>query len=106
VEPCSSGGSGKGYRALRSRVVTAMCGHRAARADIALTLSRPSSDSAPTEATSMATPSSNPLEGKDDQQKAHTPDTLRNDDAKWKDKDMPEQDTTATPDDYERPAKP
>lgn len=54
----------------------------------------------------MTTRSSNPLEGKDDQQKAHTPDTLRNDDAKWKEKDMPEQDATATPEDYERPPKP
>ncbi|WP_315387917.1 hypothetical protein [uncultured Stenotrophomonas sp.] len=49
---------------------------------------------------------SNPLEGKDDQQKAHTPDTLRNEDATWKDKDMPEQDHNATPEDYERPPKP
>lgn len=54
----------------------------------------------------MNKPVSNPLEGKDDQQKAHTPDTHRNDQARWKDKDMPEQDRTATPDDYERPATP
>lgn len=51
----------------------------------------------------MTTPDTNPLEGKDDQQKADTPDKLRNDEAKWKDKDMPEQDTTAKPQDYERP---
>lgn len=54
----------------------------------------------------MNAPSSNPLEGEDDQQKAHTPDKLRNDDARWKDKDMPEQEHTATPDDYERPPRP
>lgn len=54
----------------------------------------------------MNTRSANPLEGKDDQQKAHTPDTLRNDEAKWKEKDMPEQDATATPEDYERPPTP
>lgn len=54
----------------------------------------------------MNASSSNPLEGKDDQQKAHTPDKLRNDDARWKDRDMPEQEHTATPDDYERPPKP
>ena len=45
----------------------------------------------------------NPGADVDDQQKAHTPDKLRNDDAKWKDKDMPESDHTAKPDDYERP---
>lgn len=45
----------------------------------------------------------NPGADTDDQQKAHTPDKLRNDEAKWKDKDMPEQDTTAKPQDYERP---
>jgi len=54
----------------------------------------------------MTTPSSNPLEGKDDQQKAHTPDKLRNDKATWKGEDMPEAEHTATPDDYEAPPKP
>jgi hypothetical protein len=41
-----------------------------------------------------------------DQHKSHTPDKLRNDDATWKDKDMPEAEHTAKPEDYERPAKP
>jgi len=41
-----------------------------------------------------------------DQDKSHTPDKLRNDDATWKDKDMPEAEHTAKPEDYERPAKP
>ncbi|WP_367346014.1 hypothetical protein [Stenotrophomonas bentonitica] len=41
-----------------------------------------------------------------DQDKAHTPDKLRNDDAKWKEKDMPESEHTAKPEDYERPPKP
>jgi hypothetical protein len=36
----------------------------------------------------------------------HTTDKLRNDDATWKDKDMPEAEHTAKPEDYERPAKP
>ena len=37
----------------------------------------------------------------DDQQKAFTPDKVRNDDARWKDKDMPEQDDgKVTPADY------
>lgn len=48
----------------------------------------------------------NPTADVDDQDKAHTPDKLRNDDAKWKAKDMPEQEETARPDDYERPNKP
>ncbi len=40
----------------------------------------------------------------DDQQKAFTPDKVRNDDARWKDKDMPEQDDgKVTPSDYEAP---
>ncbi len=40
----------------------------------------------------------------DDQQKAFTPDKVRNDDARWKDKDMPEQDDgKVTPADYETP---
>lgn len=40
----------------------------------------------------------------DDQQKAFTPDKTRNDNARWKDKDMPEQtDGKVTPDDYEKP---
>lgn len=41
----------------------------------------------------------------DDQQKAFTPDTVRNDDARWKDKDMPEAEHGAKPEDYERPGK-
>ena len=48
----------------------------------------------------------NPGADIDDQQKAHTPDKLRNDDAKWKGKDMPEQDENARPEDYERPPAP
>jgi len=39
----------------------------------------------------------------DDQRKAHTPDTLRNDKARWKEHDMPEDKETAHPEDYERP---
>ncbi len=40
----------------------------------------------------------------DDQQKAFTPDTVRNDNATAKDKDMPEQeDGKVTPADYEAP---
>ncbi|WP_314402581.1 hypothetical protein [Stenotrophomonas rhizophila] len=39
-----------------------------------------------------------------DQQKAFTPDKVRNDDPRWKDKDMPEQDDgKVTPSDYEVP---
>lgn len=41
-----------------------------------------------------------------DQDKAHTPDKLRNDNAKWKDKDMSEAEHTAKPEDYERPQSP
>lgn len=41
-----------------------------------------------------------------DQDKPDTPDKHRNDDARWKDKDMPESEHTATPDDYEKPPKP
>lgn len=48
----------------------------------------------------------NPGANADDQEKAHTPDKLRNDNARWKDRDMPEQDHTATPGDYEKPPKP
>lgn len=48
----------------------------------------------------------NPGADVDDQDKAHTPDKLRNDDARWKEKDMPESEHTATPDDYEKPPKP
>ncbi len=48
----------------------------------------------------------NPGADVDDQKKAHTPDKLRNDEAKWKEKDMPDADHTAEPDDYERPPKP
>lgn len=39
----------------------------------------------------------------DDQRKAHTPDTLRNDKARWKEHDMPEDRETAHAEDYERP---
>lgn len=45
----------------------------------------------------------NPTADVDDQDKGHTPDKLRNDDAKWRTKDMPEQEHTAHPEDYERP---
>lgn len=48
----------------------------------------------------------NPGADVDDQDKAHTPDKHRNDDARWKDKDMPDAEHTATPDDYEKPSKP
>ncbi|MEG2805444.1 hypothetical protein [Stenotrophomonas sp.] len=48
----------------------------------------------------------NPRADVADQDKAHTPDKLRNDDARWKDKDMPEAEHTATPEDYGRPQKP
>jgi len=48
----------------------------------------------------------NPTGDVDDQEKAHTPDKLRNEDARWKDKDMPESEHTATPDDYEKPPRP
>jgi len=48
----------------------------------------------------------NPGADVDDQQKAHTPDKLRNDAARWKEKDMPDAEHTAKPDDYERPPKP
>lgn len=41
-----------------------------------------------------------------DQDKPDTPDKHRNDGARWKDKDMPESEHTATPDDYEKPPKP
>ncbi len=41
-----------------------------------------------------------------DQDKAHTPDKLRNDKAQWKRPDMPEAEHTAHPDDYERPLFP
>jgi len=46
-----------------------------------------------------------PATKEDDQQKSHTSDKLRNDDARWKDKDMPEAEHGATPEDYERPGK-
>lgn len=45
----------------------------------------------------------NPGADVDDQRKAHTPDKHRNDDARWKEHDMPGQDETASPEDYERP---
>lgn len=41
-----------------------------------------------------------------DQDKAHTPDKLRNDKAQWKRPDMPEAEHTAHPEDYERPPTP
>ena len=41
-----------------------------------------------------------------DQDKAHTPDKLRNDKAQWKRPDMPEAEHTAHPEDYERPPAP
>ena len=44
----------------------------------------------------------NPTTDADDQDKGHTPDKLRNDDAKWTSKDMPEQKQGAVPEDYER----
>lgn len=46
----------------------------------------------------------NPGADVDDQSKAHTPDKLRNDKARWKEKDMPEQDDDAgaKPEDYDR----
>ena len=47
-----------------------------------------------------------PATEEDDQQKAHTADKLRNDSAHGKGKDMPEQNDTVTPDDYEAPPKP
>jgi hypothetical protein len=55
--------------------------------------------------TAMTTLPLNPGADVDDQDKAHTPDKLRNDEARWKDKDMPEAEHTATPEDYERPPK-
>jgi hypothetical protein len=44
----------------------------------------------------------NPTTDADDQDKGHTPDKLRNDDATWTSKDMPEQKKGAVPEDYER----
>ncbi|UQY86224.1 hypothetical protein LQE85_11990 [Stenotrophomonas rhizophila] len=41
-----------------------------------------------------------------DQDKARTAEKPRKDDPTWKDKDMPEAEHTATPEDYGRPAKP
>lgn len=46
----------------------------------------------------------NPGNEEDDQNQADTPDKLRNDGARWKERDMPEQEGHATPDDYEKPA--
>lgn len=43
-----------------------------------------------------------------DQEKAHTPDRLRNDRARWKDRDMPDEPPGrdhATPEDYKRPPR-
>lgn len=47
----------------------------------------------------------NPTADVDDQAKAHTPDKQRNDQARWKDHDMPDDGDgpKATPADYERP---
>ncbi len=45
----------------------------------------------------------NPTADVSDQDKAHTPDKLRNDKALRKDRDMPEQERNADPGDYERP---
>jgi len=45
----------------------------------------------------------NPTGDVDDQDKAHTPDTLRHDVGRRKGHDMPEQDDTVVPEDYERP---
>ncbi|MFN4160516.1 MAG: hypothetical protein ACK4FW_00790 [Stenotrophomonas sp.] len=45
----------------------------------------------------------------EDQQKAFTPDKTRNDAARWKDKDMPDQGSgkgEVSPDDYEKPPTP
>lgn len=53
----------------------------------------------------MTTAPRAPATKEDDQQKSHTPDKLRNDDARWKDKDMPEAEHGATPEDYERPGR-
>lgn len=53
----------------------------------------------------MTTAPRAPATKEDDQQKSHTPDKLRNDEARWKDKDMPEAEHGATPEDYERPGK-
>lgn len=53
----------------------------------------------------MTTAPRAPATKEDDQQKSQTPDKLRNDDARWKDKDMPEAEHGATPEDYERPGR-
>jgi len=47
----------------------------------------------------------NPTTDVDDQSKAHTPDKRRNDRAKWKERDMPDDGDgpKAVPEDYERP---
>ena len=47
----------------------------------------------------------NPGADVDDQDKAHTPDKHRNDNARWKERDMPDQaeDPGVGPEDYERP---
>ncbi|MDV3468580.1 hypothetical protein RZA67_07540 [Stenotrophomonas sp. C3(2023)] len=47
----------------------------------------------------------NPTADVDDQSKAHTPDKLRNDEATWREHDMPDEgdEPKARPDDYERP---
>ncbi|HBS55265.1 MAG TPA: hypothetical protein DEA38_06010 [Stenotrophomonas sp.] len=45
----------------------------------------------------------NPTGDASDQDKAHTPDNVRTDQSWKKGKDMPEQDETAHPEDYERP---
>lgn len=48
----------------------------------------------------------NPTSKASDQDKAHTPDKLRNDRALWKDRDMSDAKHTAKPEDYERPSPP
>ncbi|TFZ44648.1 hypothetical protein E5C33_13450 [Stenotrophomonas maltophilia] len=45
----------------------------------------------------------NPTGDTGDQENAHTPDKVRTDQSWKKEKDMPEQEETAHPDDYERP---
>ncbi len=54
----------------------------------------------------MTKPSSNPGADVSGQDEAHTPDKFRNDKAVWKDRDMPDAEHTAKPEDYERPPPP
>lgn len=94
----------KGYPGARIRPVTGVHGPCTPPADTILTFPR-SSWLQPIHCEDMQMTTPQAPQG-DDQQKAHTPDKLRNEDARWKDKDMPEQDETAKPDDYERPPAP